>query len=144
RNKTFFFVAYQGLTEVNGLGDKQNPIIPLLTDDRSAAALGKQFCPAGHLNDKGQPATGYFTQAGGTQVACNGSNINPVALAILNAKLPSGQFAVPSPQIALPVTGPDASDQFPVGQSTFAIPAHYREDQFSINIDQVINDKNTL
>ena len=32
-------------------------------------------------------------------MACDGSNINPVALAILNAKLPNGQFAVPSPQV---------------------------------------------
>ena len=144
RNKTFFFVAYQGLTEVNGLGDKQTPIIPLLTDDRSAAALGKQFCPAGHLNNQGQPATGYLTQAGGTQVACDGSNINPVAVAILNAKLPNGQFAVPSPQTAIPPSGPDPSDQFPVGQSTYALPAHYREDQFSVDIDQTLSSKNVL
>ena len=129
---------------MNGLGDEQNPILPLLTSDRSAATLGAQFCPAGHLNNAGQPATGYLTQAGGTQVACDGSNINPVALAMLNAKLPNGQFAVPSPQVALPNTGPDASDQLPLGQSTFAIPAHYREDQFSINIDQKLSEKNTL
>lgn len=144
RDRTFFFVAYQGLTEVNGLGDEQSPIIPLLTDDRSAAALGKQFCPAGHLNDKGQPATGYLTQAGGTQVACDGSNINPVAVAILNAKLPNGQFAVPSPQTPIPPSGPDASDQFPVGQSTYALPAHYREDQFSVDIDQSLHSRNVL
>jgi carboxypeptidase family protein/TonB-dependent receptor-like protein len=144
RDRTFFFVAYQALTEVNGLGDEQNPIIPLLTDDRSAAALGKQFCPAGHLNDKGQPATGYLTQAGGTQVACDGSNINPVAVAILNAKLPNGQFAVPSPQVPIPPSGPDASDQFPVGQSTYALPAHYREDQFTVDIDQSLLNSNVL
>lgn len=143
-DKTFFFGAYQGLTEVNGLGDEQTAILPLLTSDRSARTLGAQFCPAGHLDAAGQPATGYLTQAGGTQVACDGSNINPVALAILNAKLPNGQFAVPSPQITLPTIGPDASDQLPVGQSTFAIPAHYREDQFSINIDQNLTQKDTL
>jgi hypothetical protein len=144
RDRTFFFVSYQGLTEVNGLGDEQHPILPLLTSDRSAATLGREFCPDGHLDSAGKPASGYLTQAGGTQVACNGSNINPVAVAILNAKLPSGQFAVPSPQIALPVSGPDPSDQLPMGQSTFAIPARYREDQFSVNLDQVLNDKNSL
>ena len=52
KEKTFFFVAYQGLTEVNGLGDEPNPILPLLTSDRSAATLGAQFCPAGHLNNR--------------------------------------------------------------------------------------------
>jgi hypothetical protein len=137
-------VAYQGLTQVNGLGDEQNPVYPLLTSDRSASSLGAQFCPAGHLDAAGQPAKGYLTQAGGTQVACDGSNINPVALAILNAKLSNGNFAVPSPQIPLPNTGPDASDQLPLGQSTYALPAHYREDQFSVSIDQILNQKNTL
>jgi hypothetical protein len=143
-DRTFFFGAYEGLREVNGLGDEQNPILPLLPQSRTAAALGAQFCPAGHVNDSGQPATGYLTIAGGTQVACDGSNINPVALAILNAKLPNGQYAVPSPQVALPTSGPDPSDQMPVGQSTFAVPAHYSADQFSINLDHALRSSNTL
>jgi Carboxypeptidase regulatory-like domain/TonB dependent receptor len=144
RDKTFFFVAYQGLTEVNGLGDETQSTLPLLTQDRSAATLGAQFCPAGHLDSAGLPATGYFTQALGVQVACNGSNINPVALAVLNAKLPSGQFAVPSPQMAIPNSGADPSDQFPVGQSTFTIPASYFENQFTVSIDQALSAKNLL
>lgn len=144
KNKIFFFVAYQRTSQVNGLGDEQNPVFPQLTSNRSAAALGAQFCPAGHLDSAGQPATGYMTSAGGTQVACDGSNINPVALAILNAKLPNGQLAVPNTQIALPNSGSGASDDLPLGQSTFAIPAHYLEDQFTANIDQVLSSKNTL
>lgn len=144
RDRTFFFGAYQGLIEVNGLGDAQQTILPLLTADRSAATLGAQFCPAGHPDNSGQPATGYFTQAGGVQVACDGSNINPVALAILNAKFPNGQYVVPSPQVALPVTGPDPSDQLPMGQSTYTIPAHYRADQFTADLDQLINARNSL
>jgi hypothetical protein len=144
RDKTFFFLAYQRTTQVNGLGDEQNDTMPVLTADRSAATLGAQFCPAGHLNSAGQPASGYLTQAGGTQVACDGSNINPVAVALLNAKLPNGQFAVPSPQVVLPNTGPDASDQLPLGASTYALPAHYLEDQFTIDIDQILSSKNTI
>jgi hypothetical protein len=144
KNRLFYFGAYQGLTEVNGFGDEQTAILPLLTSDRSARTLGSQFCPAGNLDAAGQPASGYFTAAGGAQVACDGSNINPVALAILNAKLPNGQFAVPSPQVTLPATGPDASDQIPMGESTFAIPARYREDQFTVNLDQVLAPGNTL
>jgi hypothetical protein len=143
-DRTFFFAAYQGSTEVNGLGDEQNDVYPLLTSDRSAAGLGAQFCPAGHLDSAGKPATGYLTVAGGTQVACDGSNINPVALAILNAKLPNGKLAVPSPQVPVPNSGADASDQLPLGASTYAIPAHYREDQFTADIDQTLTGKNTL
>ena len=141
KERTFLFLAYQGTTEVNGLGGKTSSTLPLLTSDRSAATLGAQFCPAGHLDAAGQPASGYLTHARGTQVACDGSNINPVALAILNAKLPNGQLAVPSPQAALQVTD---SDQLPVGQSTFAPPAHFREDQFSVDLDQVVSAHNSV
>ena len=145
KDRTFFFLAYQGTAQVNGLGDSVTTTLPLLTSDRSRATLGAQFCPAGHPDSSGQPATGYLTAAGGAQVSCDGSNINPVALAVLNAKLPSGQFAVPSPQVALPPSsGSNASDQVPVGQSTYQVPAHFREDQLSANIDQLLNQKNTL
>jgi len=144
KDKDFFFVAYQGLTEVNGLGDETQATLPLLTQNRSAAALGAQFCPAGNLDSAGLPATGYLTVALGTQVACDGSNINPVALAILNAKLPNGQFIVPSPQVAVPNSGSDPTDQFPVGQSTFTIPARYREDQFTVDLDEALGSKDIL
>jgi len=138
KDKTFFFIAYQGQTEINGeaAGAKQTAILPQLTSDRSAATLGAQFCPANHGN-----AAGYLTNAGGTQVACDGSNINPVAVALLNFKLSNGQYAVPNPQVNLPTTDPT---QLPVGQSTFAIPASYKSNQFSVNIDQVMTEKNTL
>src|SRR5262249_47551553 len=82
-DKTFFFAGYQGLRSSNGLGDSLTTILPQLTNDRSAAKLGSQFCA-------------YPTAAGGTQVACSGSNINPVALALLNFKLANGQYAIPN------------------------------------------------
>jgi hypothetical protein len=145
RGRTYFFTAYQGTTQVNGLGSLKTAELPLLTSDRSAAGLGAQFCPATHLDNSGQPATGYLTAAGGAQVACDGSNINPVALAILNAKLPNGQFAVPNPQVALPPSsGTDPSDQLPMGLSTFSPPSHYREDQATANLDQTLHKNNTL
>jgi hypothetical protein len=136
RDKTFFFGAYQGLDSSNGAGTAVTAILPQLTSDRSAATLGAQFCPANHLN-----GAGYLTNAGGAQVACNGSNISSVALALLNFKFSNGQYAVPNPQVKLPSAGPM---QLPVGQSTYAIPASYKENQFTANIDQVVNEKNTL
>ena len=136
KDKTFFFAEYQGLTSLNGIGGATTTDLPQLTSDRSAATLGTQFCPGNKAN-----ATPYMTNAGGTQVACNGSNINPVALALLNYKFGNGQYAIPNPQINLPVTNPN---QLPVGQSTYAIPASYKENQFSTNIDQVITQKNVL
>ena len=138
KDRTFLFIAYQGQTEINGeaAGAKQTAILPQLASDRSAATLGAQFCPANHLN-----AAGYLTSAGGTQVACDGSNINPVALALLNFKMSNGQYAVPNPQVDLPTSDPT---QLPVGQSTFALPASFKDNQFSVNIDQIMTKKNTL
>ena len=41
---------------------------------------------------------GLSGAAGGLSVNPDGSNINPVALALLNFKLPDGRFLVPTPQ----------------------------------------------
>ncbi len=98
------------------------PLFPALTNDRSAAALGALF-------------GGQSGAAGGVAVAADGSNINPVALAILNFKFPNGSYAIPNPQSISP-SG--------VGQSSFSIPAHFREDQFSVNLDHKISNNNQL
>ncbi len=127
RDKTFFFVAYQGLRSSNGEGNEVTAVLPQLTSDRSAATLGAQFCA-------------FPTFAGGTQVACDGSNINPVALKLLNYKFANGQFAIPTPQI--PLTS-DPS-QIPIGESVYAIPAKYNEDQYTGDFDQTVSAKNTL
>jgi hypothetical protein len=127
RDKTFVFAAYQGLRSSNGEGDQTTVTLPQLTSDRSAATLGAQFCA-------------FPTAAGGTQLACDGSNINPVALKLLNFKFPNGQFAIPSPQIPL------SSDpgQVPIGESTYSIPATYQENQYTANVDHTLTPKNSL
>ena len=124
KQKTFFFGSYQGSIQKNGQapGALQSTFLPPLTNDRSAAALGQLF--------GGQ--TGAF---GGARVASDGSNINPVALALLNFKLPNGSFAIPNPQTLLP-TG--------IGQSTYSVPGSYRQDQFSVNLDQSLFQNNQL
>ena len=127
REKTFFFGAYQGLRSSNGEGTETTVVLPQLTADRTAATLGAQFCA-------------YPTSAGGAQIACNGSNISPVALKLLNFKLPSGQFAIPSPQILLGASaGP-----IPVGESTYAPPSTYNEDQYTANMDHALTTKNEV
>ena len=136
RDKAFFFASYQGLRSVNGLGAKSTAILPQLTSDRSAATLGAQFCPTA----PGRSSAAYLTHAGGTQVACNGSNISPVALALLNFKFANGQYAIPSPQLNLP-TDPS---QFPIGESTYAPPATYNEDQFTANLDYALSTRNQV
>jgi hypothetical protein len=128
RDRSFFFAAYQGLRSSNGEGVQITTLLPQLTNDRSAATLGAQFCA-------------YPTFAGGTQVACDGSNINQVALNLLNFKLANGQYAVPNPQILLPSTDPT---QLPIGESSYALPATYNEDQYTLDLDHNATAKNSL
>lgn len=135
-HNSYFFGAYQGTRSVNGVGAATTVFLPQLTADRSAATLGAQFCP----KPPGRTPDPYLTHAGGTQVACNGSNINPVALALLNFKLPNGNYAIPSPQTIFPA-GPG---DFPIGQSAFAPPTYFNEDQYTLNLDHSLSSNDQL
>jgi len=124
KDKLFYFGSYQGTRQISGEGANslQSSFLPPITNDRSAATLGKEFC--------GQ--SGAF---GGVAVACDGSNINPVALNLLNYKLSNGQYMIPTPQIIEP-SG--------VGFSVFSVPSRFTEDQYMVNVDYAVNQKNTL
>src|SRR5262245_14063990 len=139
RDKLFFFGSYQGTRQVNGLdptASLSTVILPPLTNDRSAAAIGSQFCPG---NKAPAEQSRYLTFAGGAQVACDGSNINPVALKLLQLKQADGSYLIPTPQTILS-GGVNAG----LGFSTFSIPSTYDEDQGLANIAYVISRKHTL
>ncbi len=123
KDKFFIFGSYQGTRQVNGLsaGSLSSNSLPPLTDDRSAATLGQEFCGQAGAN-------------GGTAVACDGSNINIVALNLLNTKIPNGTYLIPTPQTI-------TNNQ---GFSAFSLPGRFTEDQFLINGDYVISDKHRL
>ncbi len=95
KDKTFFFASYQGTIQRNGIasGAEATAFLPPLTGDRSAAALGQLF--GGQTGASG----------GSSSIALDGSNINPVALALLNFKLANGGFAIPTPQTILREVG---------------------------------------
>ncbi len=124
KDKLFFFFAYQGTRQVNGVSSfsTASTFLPALTNNRSAAALGAIFG-----GEKGVQ--------GGIAVAPDGSNINPVALNFLNAKFPGGQYVIPNPQII----EPNGS-----GFSTYSLGAHFTEDQYVGDADYQINDANRL
>jgi hypothetical protein len=140
KDKLFFFGSYQGTRQVNGLASTSyasNTLFPL-TNDRSAAAIAKTACPGSSTGTKWAPYNGG-TYSGGTQVACDGSNINPVALKLLNQKIANGTYLIPTPQRV----GVDSNGN-PAGFSTFSIPSHYKEDQFLVNTDYILSQKHTF
>ena len=71
---------------------------------------------------------------GGTAINADGSNINPVALNLLNLKLPDGSFLIPTPQ-TVDTSKPFAQQGFLV----FAEPCHFNENQFLTNADYLIS-----
>jgi len=130
KDKVLFFGSYQGTRQVNGTAAGQSRIActaslnePPLTDDRSPAALGKLF-------------GGLKGALGGVAINSDGSNINPVALALLNFKLPDGSFLIPTPQTVDP-SKPLTSSGF----SAFSQPCTFNEDQGLGNVDYVASQK---
>lgn len=133
KDRLFFFGSYQGTRQINGLASGQARIAcsatlsePPLTNDRSPAALGQLFA-------------GLNGALGGVAVDPSGSNINPVALALLNFKLPNGRFLIPTPQIIDP-SRPFASEGF----SAFSEPCEFNENQFLLNLDYAYSQKSHL
>jgi Carboxypeptidase regulatory-like domain len=151
RKKIFFFGSYQGTRQVNGLDttSTSNPILPPLTNDRSAATLAAQFCPGNHLlsggSNAGRPDPRYMTFAGGKQVDCRNQTtattapINPVALRILHLKNPDGSWLIPVPQTML-TSGENAG----LGFSSYSLPSTYKENHYLINGDYLASAKNTI
>jgi hypothetical protein len=98
RDRIFYFASYQGLQATNGATNDSlytNVMIdPCLTSDRSAVALAKN---------------------------CSVAAVDPTSLALLNYKLPNGQFLIPTPQNGGLVSG--------------AATSTYHEEQFNTNLD---------
>jgi TonB dependent receptor len=138
KDKLFFFGSYQGTRQRNGiaLGGATSPVLPPIpAGDRSApgfrAALGAAMCPANHPGVAAY-MTGFGIIPTATQVACDGSNINGVAMKILQVKLPNGAYYVPG------------STNGGFQQFNYSIPSIYTGDQYLGNGDWLINSKNSL
>jgi len=128
KRRLFYFGSYQGTRQINGVSSNSvaNAILPGLTDDRSPAGIGAVF--------GGRPG------ADGGVIAADGSNINPVALKLLNLKVANGGFLIPTPQKptnADPQGGPQ-------GTSSFSIPSKFNEDQYIVNVDFLATSKHTI
>jgi Carboxypeptidase regulatory-like domain/TonB-dependent Receptor Plug Domain/TonB dependent receptor len=124
RDKLFFFGSYQGTRQLNGVAGQgtTSALLYPVPDNREAAdfpaRLGAALC--------------NFPPLIGPKLACDGSNINPVAINLLRVKLPNGNYYIPGSGTSGTV------------QRLFSIPAKFEENQFIGNGDWVIDSKNTL
>jgi hypothetical protein len=133
KEKAYFFGSYQGTRQTNGIAAGQSRTActaslsePPLTNDRTPTALARMFA-------------GMTGVHGGTAIRPDGSNINPVALTLLNFKLPDGAFLIPTPQTVDP-TKPLVQQGF----SVFTDPCRFSDDQFSANVEYLARPKSKI
>lgn len=127
KDRAFFFVSYQGTRERNALSLLNSLTFPSI--------------PRG-LTDNNRTSAGLIAAFGVTSV-------NPVALAILNARLPDGSFAIPSAnpngtatgcQLALLGNNPN---RCPISTPQTGL-SRFRENQFNGNLDFNLSDNHSL
>jgi Carboxypeptidase regulatory-like domain/TonB-dependent Receptor Plug Domain len=123
KDKTYFFISYQGTRERNGASrtnSLMSPNMPSVLTDARATAAGQDAIAQAFLG-----------------AATTWANVNPVAQKLLLAKLPNGQWAIPN------AAAVGATPATPVTTPISAI-SRFTEDQFIVNIDQSIGQKNKL
>ncbi len=120
KDKLFFFVDYQETRQKNGVANGGSASVFIVPAARGPhrRKRWRGLCPANH---PGNPA--YGTLLGINQVACDGSNISPQSLALLNTKLANGNYYIPS----------NPTGQY--GPVEYTDPATYTEHQLIANGD---------
>jgi hypothetical protein len=131
KNKLFFFASYQGQRISDALSGAFNgvPTLPGLTDsNRDAADLATLVNAANNCS-------------GASCITAN--QVDPVALAILQAKTSSGQFIIPS---ALPPTDPRGTENSiqPFNSFVKGPSSQFNATQANGNIDYIFGPKDRL
>jgi hypothetical protein len=133
RDKIFYFGSYQGVRLADGGASQKDIIVPFgLTNDRSAQGIANAMDTT-YCNVSKPPA------------ACpnlfSTSQINAAAMDLLNAKLPNGNYLIPTPNLGLSLSqaetlGFDALVQGPNSQTSV--------NQAIASIDYLLSDKDHL
>jgi hypothetical protein len=161
KDKLFFFVAYQETAEKNGIAgfgysvDNLSPIPNMARGTCALSALQESQCDAqaqafaaalGTVVSQGAAAgikQDKTLKGTKVSVAADGSNINPIALRLMQLQLPNGQYAIPG---AYTVNGGcsavTVACQYP--SASFTDPATFHDHQGMGNWDYIINNKHTL
>jgi carboxypeptidase family protein len=129
KDKLFFFGSYQGQRISDALSGAFNgvPTLQGLTDtNRDVATLVKLV----NTDDA----------CGGSNAACiTASQVDPVSLAILQAKTANGQFIIPSSNAPNAESGDQAFNAFVKGPSS-----QFNANQVNANIDYIFSEKDRL
>ncbi len=130
RDKIFFFGSYQGQRVSDALSGAFNgvPTLPGLTDsNRSDVASLVNLVNTDDGCSSGFPK------------CVTASQVDPVAVALLQAKTSDGKFIIPSENATTPESGNQAFNSFVTGP-----PSQFNADQINANIDYNVSEKNRL
>lgn len=132
KDRAWFFVSYQGTREVNGTS--------------LSNSIGTAFVPGDLSNDRSTATLNAIAATYGIP-ACGGAPsptgcFDSTAQFLLQAKLPDGQYVIPSAPhpMAVPANGQPAA---PVAVPVLATSL-FREDQFNSNFDFSLSSANRL
>ena len=151
KNKLFFFTSYEGTRQVNAVASLSTSSVNYpeqLTNSRSASALGAAVLPPEQsgrqswrrVRKRVQPHSQHSRSRSPTRWLAMGRTSVRWPWRSLNAKLPNGQYAIPSPKTIL-----NAGTNRAVGFSAYSVPASFREQQALLNLDPyLITPWNTL
>jgi hypothetical protein len=122
KNKLFYFLSYEGVRVSDASLSAEDATVPLgLTNDRSPQAIASAVQPF-------------------SETTITPSQISPVALKMLQAKLPNGQYLIPSAQITNPTTAAQLGyDAFIQGPNSL-----YSVDQGMADVDYQVSDRDRL
>ena len=130
KDKLFFFASYQGQRVSDQLlGTSLVPVPPGLTSDRSAATLANLV------------TADFGNVCGGGTRACTQSDMNPVAVSLMNEHAPDGSLFIPNAATGTELTtlqnlSADAIIQGPASR--------FRADQVTGNLDYNFSAKDRL
>jgi hypothetical protein len=131
KNKTFFFASYQFTRAKTSYVDEASNTVRMpkdLTDDRSDAGINRF-------------AAAIWNPAVNGPI--NFAVTNPISRSLLKAKLPDGSYLIPSG--ANGTNCDRGADQVADScQVVSVIPATFKQDQFSVNIDHQLTQANKL
>jgi hypothetical protein len=117
QNRAFFFISYQGTRERNGASLSNSITTPNL--------------PAGLTQDRSTEALHELAEAFGVH------DIHPVSLALLQARLPDGDPAIPN-------AGSEAASPTTAVPTPLSTLSRFQEDQFNTNFDLELGASNRL
>ena len=160
KDKVFFFASYQETRQKNGLtgyGSSSVNLPPLPAGDRGTCpagwatlsqcnaaaqayvpALAAAMCPANHPGDTNFTSNLATSTPAGIAVLCAPTlasplaNINPVAISLMQLKLPDGSYMIPS----------SGTGNFL--NTSFSTPAIFRDHNLLLNGDYIISSKHSL